>query len=84
MKTILIASLLVASPLAFAQPANPPADRAAKPPSCDQLAGMEKEACLKQGGTVKANNAGSGSSSAPPAPAVGSHAKKGYTKPAPK
>jgi len=96
MKTILSASLLLVSSLVFAQSAPPPAERQAKPPSCDDLAGMEKEACLKRGGTVKANSAGSGASSAPsaetqgtPAPAVGSSAertaepdaKKDYTKP---
>ena len=57
MKLILPAFLLVVSPLAFAQAINPPA--------CDDLKGLEKEACLKKGGTVKANTAGSGSSTAP-------------------
>ena len=88
MKAILPAILLVASSATFAQSASPPA--------CDDLKGFEKEACLKKGGTVKANSAASGSSAAPkpseqtpPAPAVGSspertaepEAKKDYTKP---
>ena len=43
MKTILIAIFFSASSAAYAQK------------SCDDLKGLEKEACLKQGGTVKAN-----------------------------
>jgi len=91
MKTILVAFFLVASSATYAQSQS---ERAATPKSCDNLAGMEKEACLKQGGTVKANSAGSGSSSATseksaPPPATGSSsertaepdAKKDYTKP---
>jgi len=94
MKIIPLAVFVFASGVAYAQPAQPPAERAATPRSCDNLVGMEKEACLKQGGTVKANSAGSGGSSAAsqqnaPAPAVGSSfertaepdAKKDYTKP---
>jgi hypothetical protein len=88
MKAILPAILLVASFATHAQ--------SAKPPACDELKGLEKEGCLKQGGTVKANSAASGSSAAPkpsaqpaPAPTVGSSAertaepdaKKDYTKP---
>ena len=42
MKTILIAIFFLASSVAYAQK------------SCDDLKGMEKEACLKKGGTVQA------------------------------
>jgi hypothetical protein len=51
MKTILIAVFFFASSAAHAQR------------SCDDLKGLEKQACLKQGGTVKANTAAGGSSS---------------------
>jgi len=50
MKTIPIAILFLASFAAHAQK------------SCDDLKGMEKEACLKKGGTVQASSAGAGSS----------------------
>ena len=91
MKTLVITLFLVASSATYAQGQS---ERAATPKSCDDLVGMEKEACLKQGGTVKANSASAGSSSAPseksaPPPATGSSsestaepdAKKDYTKP---
>jgi hypothetical protein len=86
------AIFLVLSSVAYAQSAQPPAERAAKPPpACDDLQGIDKEVCLKQGGTVKANSAGSGSSvpqRSEPTPANPSaersaepNAKKDYTKP---
>ena len=92
MKTILMAILLLAPLAAGAQNAGSEKDRAAQK-SCDELLGQAKEACLKQGGTVKANSAAGGSTARrdanPPAPAVGSSsertaepdAKKDYTKP---
>jgi len=49
MKTILWVFLLGVTSGAHAQ---------SKPPSCDELQGPDREVCLKQGGTVKANTAG--------------------------
>jgi hypothetical protein len=54
MKTILIAVLFFAPLAAHAQSAGEKDDRGAQK-SCDELVGQAKEACLKQGGTVKAN-----------------------------
>ena len=68
MKTILIAAVFFASPAAYAQK------------SCDELKGMEKEACLKKGGTVKANTAGSGSTAAPK-PSAAPDGRKDHAKP---
>ena len=53
MKTILWMFLFGAASAVYAQ-AKPPA-------ACDELKGQEKEACLKNGGTVKANSASGGS-----------------------
>lgn len=93
MKTILIAILFLAPVAASAQDAAE-RDRATQR-SCDDLMGPDKELCLKQGGTVKANTAGkpaaAGGSSATqrsePASAQSSsertaepEAKKDYTK----
>jgi hypothetical protein len=73
MKAILLAALFAAE--LFAE--TPLPDHAAHPKACDDLKGQEKEACLKQGGTVKASTA-AGGSSAPKAPAK--KAKKDYPK----
>ena len=73
MKTILVASLLAAFS-AHAQNSEEKPRAAQK--SCDELVGQAKEACLKQGGTVKANTAAGGSS----APAPKKPAKKDYPK----
>jgi hypothetical protein len=75
MKTILSAILFVASSMTYAQ--------SAKPPSCDDLKGMEKEACLKKGGTVKANTAAGGSST-PSKEKIRKDYRKDYQKPAAK
>ena len=79
MKTILFTVLLAAGTATYAQSARESAlpDHAAKPKACDELMGQEKEACLKQGGTVKANSA-AGGSSAPRPPAK--KAEKDYPK----
>jgi len=70
MKTILLAVLLFAGTATYAQSAreSPLPDHAAAPKACDGLMGQEKEACLKQGGTVKANSAAGGSSAPKPPP----------------
>jgi hypothetical protein len=85
MKTILCAVLLVVGTATYAQSTrdSPLPDHAARPKACDELMGQEKEACLKQGGTVKANtaagNAAAGGSSAPKPPAK-KKAEKDYPK----
>ena len=58
MKAVLLAVLLAAE--------SPLPDHSAHPKACDDLKGQEKEACLKQGGTVKANAAAGGSSAPKP------------------
>jgi len=68
-KAILLAALIAAE--------SPLPDHTAHPKACDDLKGQEREACLKQGGTVKANTA-AGGSSAPRPPAK--KAVKDYTK----
>ena len=73
MKTFVLASLFAVSSLTYAQSAREgdravqPREPAATPQSCDDLVGMEKEACLKKGGTVKSNTAGSGATRSPSA-----------------
>jgi len=74
MKAILLAAILAAELSAE----TPLPDHSAHPKACDDLKGQEKEACLKQGGTVKAS-AATGGSFAPKTPAK--KAKKDYTKP---
>jgi hypothetical protein len=76
MKTILFTVFLGVGTATYAQTAreSPLPDHAAQPKACDELMGQEKEACLKQGGTVKANTA-AGGASAPKKPA-----KKDYPK----
>jgi hypothetical protein len=79
MRTILFTVLLGVGTTTYAQSTrdSPLPDHAARPKACDELMGQEKEACLKQGGTVKANTA-AGGSSAPKPPAK--KAEKDYPK----
>lgn len=68
MKAILIASVFLVSPLAHAQK------------SCDELKGPDREACLKQGGTVNANSAAGGSTAQDKAKAEAKEFKEHFPK----